>query len=135
MKLFRLLSTFTFLVISNLILAQHTHFNAATLVGIEVVELDSARQFVGKHNADLHCLWTANSDYTQLAYSEYLADGSIYRSLKFEILSRYEEEAYRRLEVKNGNDIFAMLFWKTGEKMVVYEFGKSAMVMMGEVEY
>jgi hypothetical protein len=135
MKLFRLLSTFTFVVISNLIFAQHTHFNAATLVGIEVVELDSARQFVGKHNADLHCLWTANSDYTQLDYSEYLADGSIYRSLKFEILSRYEEETYRRLEVKNGNDIFAMLFWKIGEKMVVYEFGKSAMVLMGEVEY
>jgi len=115
--------------------AQNRNFNVTTLVGVDVVELDSIGNFIQNNHSDLHCLWSINQEYTQLYYSEYFANGVIRRSLQFEILSRTEESTVRRLEVKNGNHIFAMLFWKTGDRMVVYEFGKSAIVMTGEVEY
>jgi hypothetical protein len=115
--------------------AQNRNFNATTMVGVDIVELDSIGNFVQKNRSDLHCLWSINQEYTQLYYSEYFSNGVIRRSLQFEILSRTEEAAVRRLSVKSGSHIFTMLFWKTGDRMVVYEFGKSAVVMTGEVEY
>jgi len=123
------------LFVSQSLHAQNRNFNVTTLVGVDVVELDSIGNFVQKNRSDLHCLWSINQEYTQLYYSEYFSNGVIRRSLQFEILSRTEEVAVRRLAVKNGSHIFTMLFWKTGDRMVVYEFGKSAVVMTGEVEY
>lgn len=130
-QILALFLVFTFQTIQ----AQNTNFNATTMVGVDVVELDSIGNFLQKNRSDLHCLWSINQEYTQLYYSEYFANGVIRRSLEFEILSRTEEPTVRRLQVKNADHIFTMLFWKTGDRMVVYEFGRSAVVMTGEVEY
>jgi hypothetical protein len=129
--------TFTLVLLFSIQIlhAQNRNFNVTTMVGVDIVELDSIGNFVQKNRSDLHCLWSINQEYTQLYYSEYFSNGVIRRSLQFEILSRTEEAAVRRLAVKSGSHIFTMLFWKTGDRMVVYEFGKSVVVMTGEVEY
>jgi hypothetical protein len=125
--------TFTLVLLFSIQIlhAQNRNFNVTTMVGVDIVELDSIGNFVQKNRSDLHCLWSINQEYTQLYYSEYFSNGVIRRSLQFEILSRTEEAAVRRLAVKSGSHIFTMLFWKTGDRMVVYEFGKSAVVMTG----
>lgn len=104
------------------------------MVGVAVETFDYNGTLLLVDSVDVHCIWIPNEDFTQLDYYEYLSDGKLYRSLKYTILERTENENGRRLVVQNGANIFAMLFWNDGD-MVAFEMRDQVTLLTGELEY
>jgi len=114
--------------------SQSQNFYGTTLVGVNIETYDTTGLMLFADTADVHCVWRANEDYTNLHYTEYLANGTVFRTINFTILNRNENEDVRRLVVQNDANIFAMLFWKDGS-MVAYEMRDEVMLLTGQVEY
>lgn len=134
MKTTYLFLTLTLFLVQNISFSQTHQLYGTTLVGVNVQTYDTTGYLLVIDTADVHCVWTPNEDFSQLVYAEYLEDGKLFRSIKFSILDRSENDEVRRLIVQNGDDVFSMLFWKDGT-MVVYEMGDQVTLLTGEVEY